>query len=242
MTGFGRAEAQQVVAAQFIERAQQMVLIAQPPFRRDEDGCAIAVDADPKRIAPFAAASDVDSIGVVSARVLVENLAHMNPPIHPLPCFPRSAAGDEAGQQAGGAKGAKRNRSHAQGARGRAWRGPTLSAAAGARPKTAGTPRGDVGGAMGRSCRWGPPKIDWGRTLAVDNSRSGLLGADWITLVQGVRDACPAQAASSGLSMNFAVLRRFLLLSARSASMRVSSARLASSSAWRGNTSPSRAS
>ena len=42
MTGFGRAEAQQVVAAQFIERAQQMVLIAQPPFVLGDDGCAIA--------------------------------------------------------------------------------------------------------------------------------------------------------------------------------------------------------
>jgi hypothetical protein len=39
------------VAAQFIERAQQMVLIAQPPFVLGDDGCAIAVNPDPKRIA-----------------------------------------------------------------------------------------------------------------------------------------------------------------------------------------------
>src|SRR3974390_3497755 len=63
-----------------------MVLIAQPPFILDDDGCAIAADADPKRIAPFAAASGVDRIGVAVARVLVENLAHMNPPTQPLPC------------------------------------------------------------------------------------------------------------------------------------------------------------
>src|ERR1700730_16420592 len=69
-----------------------MVLIAQPLFILDDDGCAIAVNPDPKRIAPFAAASDVDRIGVAAARVLVENLAHMNPPIQPLPCFPRGAA------------------------------------------------------------------------------------------------------------------------------------------------------
>ena len=66
MTGFGRAEAQQVVAAQFIERPQQMVLIAQPPFVLGDDGCAIAVGPDPKRIAPFAAASDIDRIGMAA--------------------------------------------------------------------------------------------------------------------------------------------------------------------------------
>jgi hypothetical protein len=67
MTGFRRAEAQQIVAAQFIERAQQMVLIAQPEFVLGDNRCAIAAAPDPERIAPFAAASDVDSIGVAGA-------------------------------------------------------------------------------------------------------------------------------------------------------------------------------
>jgi hypothetical protein len=54
-----RAEAHEIASAQFIERAQQMVLVCQPSFVLGDDGRAIAVAANPERIAPFAAAADV---------------------------------------------------------------------------------------------------------------------------------------------------------------------------------------
>jgi hypothetical protein len=43
-----------------------------------DDGRTIAIDADPKRVAPFAAAPDVDRIGAPAGRVFVENPAHLN--------------------------------------------------------------------------------------------------------------------------------------------------------------------
>ena len=54
------AEADEVVAAQLIECAQQMMLIAQPAFIFCDDGRTVAVGAYPERITPFAAAADVD--------------------------------------------------------------------------------------------------------------------------------------------------------------------------------------
>jgi hypothetical protein len=58
-----RAEANEVAPAQLVERAQQMVLIREPAFVLRDDGGAIAVWADPERIAPFAAAADIDGPG-----------------------------------------------------------------------------------------------------------------------------------------------------------------------------------
>jgi len=55
-----RAEADEVMAAQLVERAQQMMLIVQPAFVFRYDDRTVAVRADPKRIAPFAAAADLD--------------------------------------------------------------------------------------------------------------------------------------------------------------------------------------
>ena len=54
------AEADEVVPAQFVECTQQMMLIAQPALMLGDDGRTVAVRADPERIAPFAAAADVD--------------------------------------------------------------------------------------------------------------------------------------------------------------------------------------
>jgi hypothetical protein len=80
MAGRWRAEAQEILAAKLIERAQQVMLITQPVGVLGDDGRTIAVDADPKRIAPFAAATDVDRTVVRAGRVLAKNPAHMNLP------------------------------------------------------------------------------------------------------------------------------------------------------------------
>lgn len=46
--------------AQFVEPTQQMVLIAQPALMLANYGRAVTVRPDPERIAPFAAAADVN--------------------------------------------------------------------------------------------------------------------------------------------------------------------------------------
>jgi hypothetical protein len=71
-----RAEADEVMTAQFVERAQQMMLIAQPAFVFPYDGRTITVTAYPERIAPFAAAADVDGTCGNAGIALVENPAH----------------------------------------------------------------------------------------------------------------------------------------------------------------------
>ncbi len=60
MAGKRRAKADEVAAAQLVERAQEIVLIRQPAFMLRDDGGPIAVRADPERIAPLRAASVVD--------------------------------------------------------------------------------------------------------------------------------------------------------------------------------------
>ena len=64
--------------AKLVERAQQVMLVAQPASMFRDDGRTIAVDANPERIAPLAAAPDVDRAVVPASRVLVENPAHLN--------------------------------------------------------------------------------------------------------------------------------------------------------------------
>src|SRR5574337_950331 len=54
-----RAETDEVATAQLVEHAQQMVLIREPAFVLRDHGGPIAVGANPKRIAPFAAAADI---------------------------------------------------------------------------------------------------------------------------------------------------------------------------------------
>ena len=103
---------------------------AQPALVLGDYRRTIAVNPDPKRIAPFAASSDVDRILMAACRALVQNLAHLT--LQSIRSIFPSDAARRGRQQAAGAKGAGRDRSHAQDTRGRAWRGPTLSAAAGA--------------------------------------------------------------------------------------------------------------
>jgi hypothetical protein len=71
-----RAEADEVMAVQLVERAQQMMLIAQPAFVFRDDGRTVAVRAYPERIAPFAPAADVDGTRGNAGIALVENPAH----------------------------------------------------------------------------------------------------------------------------------------------------------------------
>ena len=73
----GRA-GQQILPAKLVERAQQVMLVAQPASVFRDDGRTFAVDANPKWIAPLAAASDVDRAVVPASRVLLENPAHLN--------------------------------------------------------------------------------------------------------------------------------------------------------------------
>ena len=219
MTCFWRAKVRQIAAAQFITRAQQMLLAAEPALVFFDYCCAIAVNPDPNRIAPFAASSDVDCSGVAACRVLVQNLAQLAlQSIRSV--FPSDTAGLGRQQMAGG-KGTERDQSHAQDVRGRAWRGPTLSAAAGGRPKNRSHSEGKRRTrAAFRYAVAGSAKIECKRTSGVD--------------IKGGHGACYAdrgQAAYCISSITFAVLRTFLLLSASSASMRVSWARLPSSSA-----------
>ncbi len=60
MTGERRAEADEIAAAQLVERAQQMMLVAKPACVFRDDGGAIAVRTDAERIAPLAVAADSD--------------------------------------------------------------------------------------------------------------------------------------------------------------------------------------
>ena len=113
---------------------------AQPALVLGDYRRTIAVNPDPKRIAPFAASSDVDRILMAACRALVQNLAHLT--LQSIRSIFPSDAARRGRQQAAGAKGAGRDRSHAQDTRGRAWRGPTLSDATGDRPKPR-IPRGD---------------------------------------------------------------------------------------------------
>src|SRR5579871_4279992 len=71
-----RAEAYEIKPPQFIERPKQVVLVDQPPLVLHDEGCPIAVLADPERIAPSAATTDVDGAGRNARLMLVENLAH----------------------------------------------------------------------------------------------------------------------------------------------------------------------
>jgi len=78
MAGERGAEAHKITAAQFIERTQQFMLIAQPALVPGDDGCTITIGADPERIAPFASAADVNGTGWHTRFMLVENPAHVS--------------------------------------------------------------------------------------------------------------------------------------------------------------------
>jgi hypothetical protein len=71
-----RTKADEVMAVQLVERAQQMMLTAQPAFVFRDNGRPVAVRAYPERIAPFAPAADVDGTRGNAGIALVENPAH----------------------------------------------------------------------------------------------------------------------------------------------------------------------
>src|SRR6516162_9934211 len=142
VTCFWRAKAQQIAAAQFIKRAQQMVLAAQPALVFGDDCCAITVNPNPKRIAPFAASSDVDRILVAACRMLVQNLAHLTlQSIRFRISFgcsgTRLATGGRRERRQSGTGATRRTRAAKYG------EDPPFSVAAGGRPKTARNPKGD---------------------------------------------------------------------------------------------------
>ena len=81
MAGLRRAKARKILAAQFVQRAQKIVPIAQPCGVAGNHRRAVAVGADPKRIAPLAAAADIDgSRWRTVALMLVATLRTSLPP------------------------------------------------------------------------------------------------------------------------------------------------------------------
>jgi hypothetical protein len=76
MAGLRRAVTYEILAAQLVEGPQEIVLIAQPSLMTRNDHWAIAINANAKRISPFAAASDIDAPGRDPVAMLIENLAH----------------------------------------------------------------------------------------------------------------------------------------------------------------------
>jgi hypothetical protein len=78
MTWLWRAEAHEVFAAQFIECAQEIALRTQPSLVARNNHCTIAINADAKRISPFAAASNIDAPCRYPGAMFIENLAHRN--------------------------------------------------------------------------------------------------------------------------------------------------------------------
>jgi hypothetical protein len=73
----------EIASAQLVERAQQMMLITQPACVFRDDGGVIAVGTDPERIAPFAAAADLDGPCRKADFMFVENPAHRPSPPDP---------------------------------------------------------------------------------------------------------------------------------------------------------------
>src|SRR5262249_10987985 len=61
---------------QLVEHSQKMRLIRKPMFVLANNRAAIAIRADPERVAPFGATTDVDCCRRHGAVMLVENLAH----------------------------------------------------------------------------------------------------------------------------------------------------------------------
>jgi hypothetical protein len=76
MAGERRAPANEITAAQLVERTKQVMLVRQPALVLRDDAGAVAVAADPERIAPLAAAPNLDGARRHARVMLVENPAH----------------------------------------------------------------------------------------------------------------------------------------------------------------------
>jgi hypothetical protein len=75
VAGERRAKAHEIAAAQLVERTKQVMLVRQPARVVRDDGGAVVVAANPERIAPRAAAPDVDGASWHARVMLVENPA-----------------------------------------------------------------------------------------------------------------------------------------------------------------------
>lgn len=71
------AEADQIAPAQFVQRAQQMMLRSQPPLIFRNYRCPVAVASNDEWIAPFRTAADVDRIARQPNMVAIEDMAHV---------------------------------------------------------------------------------------------------------------------------------------------------------------------
>lgn len=71
-----RAEADEIAAAQLVERAQEMALIGEPALVFCDHRCPIAVGANAKGIPPFRATTDVDGARRHACEMFVDNPAH----------------------------------------------------------------------------------------------------------------------------------------------------------------------
>lgn len=80
MASARRAEADEILSTQLVERAQQVMLVSQPSLVLCDDRRAVGVLANPERIALLAAATDIDGADWSARMMLVENLAHRLPP------------------------------------------------------------------------------------------------------------------------------------------------------------------
>jgi hypothetical protein len=74
VAGPRRAEADKIGAAKLVECAQEMMLIGEPALVLRDHRDAVAVWADPERIAPFRAATDVDSARRYACMMLLRTL------------------------------------------------------------------------------------------------------------------------------------------------------------------------
>lgn len=76
MAWLRRAEADEIAAAQLVERAQEMALIGEPALVFSDHCCPIAVGANAKGIPPFRATTDVDGARRHACEMFVDNPAH----------------------------------------------------------------------------------------------------------------------------------------------------------------------
>jgi hypothetical protein len=79
----GRAETDEVTAAQLAERSQKMMLVAQPSLVFHYQVGMVTIRADAERISPIATAADIDSAYRHTDLMRVENCAHRSSPPDP---------------------------------------------------------------------------------------------------------------------------------------------------------------
>src|ERR1700738_352113 len=71
-----RTPADEIATPQLVQGAQELMLIRKPELVFYYHGCAIAVGTDPERMAPLAAAADINRARGHACVMFVENPAH----------------------------------------------------------------------------------------------------------------------------------------------------------------------